>query len=169
MHTCRYVIFESCQLSLQKIIQRENHTLLLSNEKIILQIAEGLDYIHSLGFVHGGIKPENVLISFDGLIVKLSDFGLTKEDQQYSVSVESIKERVSWTAPEVLAMHKFDSKQCTPHSDIFSAGCVLFFFFMKGNHPFGKNDLEVRENILDYFVKNANSKSICCVRGLSNC
>ena len=46
----------------------------------LLQFAEGLDYIHSLGVVHGNINPSCILAGIDGMI-KICDFSLSfKED-----------------------------------------------------------------------------------------
>ena len=47
-------------------------------ERILTQICEGLAYMHAAGWVHGDIKPANVLLMPDGS-VRLSDFGLTAE------------------------------------------------------------------------------------------
>lgn len=40
--------------------------------------AEGLHYLHSLNLVHWDLKPNNILISYDGT-TKLSDMGLSKQ------------------------------------------------------------------------------------------
>lgn len=49
--------------------------------KLILQVADALKYLHSLGITHRDIKPQNILVlgrkaSFH---VKLSDFGISKD------------------------------------------------------------------------------------------
>lgn len=44
-------------------------------DRVITQICEGLTYLHAEGWVHGDLKPANVLIMPDGS-VRLADFGL---------------------------------------------------------------------------------------------
>lgn len=46
--------------------------------RLVVGICEGLAHLHGSGWVHGDLKPENVLIMADGS-VRLSDFGLATE------------------------------------------------------------------------------------------
>jgi serine/threonine protein kinase len=46
--------------------------------RILTEICEGLAYMHSVGWVHGDLKPGNVLVMTDGS-VRLADFGLATE------------------------------------------------------------------------------------------
>ncbi|MEU5110877.1 protein kinase [Streptomyces longwoodensis] len=46
-------------------------------ERILTEICEGLAHLHGLGWVHGDLKPDNVLLMADGS-VRLSDFGLAR-------------------------------------------------------------------------------------------
>ncbi|MFV0131984.1 serine/threonine-protein kinase [Streptomyces sp. HMX87] len=46
--------------------------------RLLTEVCEGLAHLHGLGWVHGDLKPDNVLIMADGS-VRLSDFGLSAE------------------------------------------------------------------------------------------
>ncbi|RXW14820.1 hypothetical protein EST38_g11034 [Candolleomyces aberdarensis] len=45
--------------------------------KIVQQLANGLSHMHSLGLVHGDLKPDNFRVTDDG-VVKIIDFGLSR-------------------------------------------------------------------------------------------
>lgn len=45
--------------------------------RLLCEITEGLEYLHSRDIVHGDLRGANVLISEDG-VARLSDFGLSK-------------------------------------------------------------------------------------------
>ncbi len=65
-----------------------------------------------------------------------------------------------WMAPEILDYinHRIPST-FTASTDVFSAGC-LFFYFLTGFHPFGKNIFtDVPQNILLNNAVNFNDKS----------
>lgn len=46
-------------------------------QQIVQPITEALDYMHSLGLVHGNLKPSNILIDTQGQPL-LTDFGYTQ-------------------------------------------------------------------------------------------
>ncbi|MEV7673061.1 serine/threonine-protein kinase [Streptomyces sp. NPDC088752] len=46
--------------------------------RLLTEVCEGMAHLHGLGWVHGDLKPDNVLIMADGS-VRLADFGLSVE------------------------------------------------------------------------------------------
>lgn len=46
--------------------------------RISIQVASGLEYLHSHHLVHRDVAARNCLVA-KGLIVKLSDFGMTRD------------------------------------------------------------------------------------------
>lgn len=49
-----------------------------------------MEHVHSLGFIHRDIKPDNILISADGHI-KLTDFGLVRHVISNVIQTETNK------------------------------------------------------------------------------
>lgn len=48
--------------------------------RVFMQILDALEYIHSLQLVHNDIKLDNIMITTNGINVKLIDFGLSNTD-----------------------------------------------------------------------------------------
>ncbi len=96
---------------------------------VLLQIASGLDYIHSKKLVHRDIKPDNILISLTIPVkMKLSDFGLCKKVSPRGTFAQSgLRGTLNWMAPELLEiMHNpdYDTNDLprgTIESDTFAA------------------------------------------------
>ncbi|XP_057370166.1 serine/threonine-protein kinase/endoribonuclease IRE1-like [Daphnia carinata] len=108
------------------------------------QMLEGLAFIHSRNYVHRDVKPNNILISSSGGL-KIADFGfckLVRSTEAFSMSAAGIG-TAGWMAPELLKnMQDLENGRnaalhATTAIDVFSLGCVFFFFFTKGTHPFG--------------------------------
>jgi serine/threonine protein kinase len=86
---------------------------------IIFQIATSLEYIHSHGFFHRDVKPENILI-WKKTTVKLGDFGLVKEIRHPTPFTEYVATRW-YRAPE----NVLGSRSYNYPVDIFALGCIM--------------------------------------------
>ena len=85
-----------------------------------------MQYLHEMGISHNDIKPENILITDEG-VVKLCDFGLVNRDE---VNSRVIGTPEYWP-PE--AHHGIAVKGM--QADVFALGIVLFGMVL-GRPPF---------------------------------
>ncbi|KIM90339.1 hypothetical protein PILCRDRAFT_812075 [Piloderma croceum F 1598] len=115
---------------------------------LIIDIAEGLDYLHTSRprIIHGDIKGVNILIT-PSRRACLADFGLaTTKDSLYPVtSAASRNGTMRWLAPELLDPDINDASCVnTLASDVFAYACVCYEIF--------SGQLPLNEIIHDYRI-----------------
>ncbi|KAF9643599.1 kinase-like protein [Thelephora ganbajun] len=88
---------------------------------LLLDIAEGLSFLHSCNIVHGDLKGPSILVDDSGRAC-LTDFDHATVTPDLE-SIEPVRERYSirWTAPEILRGEACISKE----TDIYSFGMVV--------------------------------------------
>src|SRR5437868_2677841 len=91
---------------------------ILETIDIFVQVAQGLQAMHTLGFVHCDIKPNNILRSDTGK-VKVIDFG-------QSCKIGTIKERIQGT-PDFIAPEQVARRPVTIQTDVFNLGATLYW------------------------------------------
>ncbi|KDQ18633.1 hypothetical protein BOTBODRAFT_29017 [Botryobasidium botryosum FD-172 SS1] len=119
--------------------------------KLLLQIANGLQYLHTLEhpIVHGDLKGSNILISDTG-DARIADFGLSYRPTAESMDECSLTWHTAgnprWQAPELLTA---DAESRTTKSDIFALGRVIIEAFTL-EIPFAdiKNNVTVATKVL---------------------
>ncbi len=93
-------------------------------ESVIEQSAQGLEHLHSHGWIHRDVKPDNLLINEQGEI-KLIDFAIAQKMKRGLGRLLSGKGRVqgtrSYMSPEQIRNESLDFR-----SDIYSFGCFLY-------------------------------------------
>ncbi|KIO28627.1 hypothetical protein M407DRAFT_71576, partial [Tulasnella calospora MUT 4182] len=98
--------------------------------RLIVEIAEGLGYLHLCGIVHGDLKGNNVLISADGHAL-ICDFGLAKHVSSRTSTAIRGAGTLLWQSPELL----MDSSRRTFQSDVYAFGMTIYEI-LAGKLPF---------------------------------
>lgn len=127
-----YIVMEYIDgQNLKEIIKNEGTLDEYTALDITKQIAMALSAAHRKGIIHRDIKPHNILISNEGRVVKVADFGIAKAVSNSTMTnIGSIIGSVHYFSPEQ-AKGKFVSN----NADLYSLGIVLYEMII-GKVPF---------------------------------
>ncbi|KIP02523.1 hypothetical protein PHLGIDRAFT_130695 [Phlebiopsis gigantea 11061_1 CR5-6] len=124
-----YIILEFCENgSLHNICKRFGKFPETLVGVYVLQVLEGLLYLHDQGVIHRDIKGANILTNKDGC-VKLADFGVAQNTAGAAKDNEVVGSPY-WMAPEVI-----EQSGATTASDIWSVGCTVIEL-LEGKPPY---------------------------------
>ncbi|MFG2482662.1 serine/threonine-protein kinase [Streptomyces virginiae] len=97
-------------------------------------LASALAEIHRAGLIHRDLKPDNVLLTEDG--VRVIDLGIARVTEAEAEGDTGLT-RTGWVigSPSFMSPEQAESKPLTPASDVFSLGSMLVMAFT-GSSPF---------------------------------
>jgi len=106
-------------------------------KKISWQVLRGIEFCHANNIIHRDVKPENILVSKDG-VVKLCDFGFARSLAGPGAMYTDYVATRWYRAPELLV----GDTQYGPPVDVWALGCV--FAEMLTCRPLwpGKSDID---------------------------
>ncbi|MGN9759360.1 protein kinase domain-containing protein [Streptomyces sp. SD31] len=116
---------------------------------LVAQICEGVAHLHHAGWVHGDLKPANVLLMADGS-ARLADFNMAAElDGTHAYSPAFTTS--DYTPPELLWAEVGErGHQTRPTADIWAFG-IIAHLVLTGSLPFpGTNPTARREAVQRY-------------------
>ena len=117
-----YIFLEASVAGDLFALLRAQDALLLEGQARVLVgcLASAIGYVHSVGWMYRDLKPENVVMSPDGL-VRLVDFGLTKRANEPSYTLCGTAE---YLAPEMIQLQgerSFGPRRAKPRLRPFDA------------------------------------------------
>ncbi|KAK9812659.1 hypothetical protein WJX72_001473 [[Myrmecia] bisecta] len=134
-----YIVMERCESSLEDKhaclweLLNSSFTMGLSSVlKTLVEVVVGLEYLHSIGIVHGDLKCSNILCQTSladrrEFRCKISDFGLSRFIKMGSKGHTDRPGAVLFAAPE-----KMLSGYMCATGDVFSFGMIAWFLISKG-------------------------------------
>ena len=94
------------------------------NEKqiksVLIDICDGLNYMHQRGIIHCDLKPENIMITANDYKAKIIDIGLP--ETEYKSDRELLIKENEFIAPELIKGEEGDQR-----SDVYSLGKIIEF------------------------------------------
>ncbi|MGP0067977.1 MAG: protein kinase domain-containing protein [Isosphaeraceae bacterium] len=122
----------------------------------IAALADAVNHAHERGILHRDIKPDNVILdgevgggpSLDGVIPRLTDFGLAKlvEETGDATRSDARLGTPNYMAPEQAAGRRSD---VGPATDVYALGATLYEI-LAGRPPFrGETDAETLRLVLE--------------------
>ncbi|EGD82696.1 TK/HMTK protein kinase [Salpingoeca rosetta] len=138
------VVLEYCQYGdlsdVLKACRKKGMQLRFAEQlHLIKQLASGMQYIASRGFVHMDLAARNCLLHRNS-VLKVADFGLTHkhdEGKTYYKQRGVLKLSVRW-----LAIDAFDHKIFSEKSDVWSYGVTVWEVFTYSKQPYTGNKLQ---------------------------
>ena len=97
-------------------------------------MTSALYYLHENNIIHRDIKPQNILLSANG-VIKICDFGFARFFDNKTM-ITSIKGTPLYMAPELLSEYPYNKK-----ADLWSLGVILYELFV-GQPPFYTNSFQ---------------------------
>jgi serine/threonine protein kinase len=117
--------------SLREIIDHEGPFHPDDVAALVGQITDALDYAAQRSVPHGGIRPETIIVDYDGTVL-ISDFGIGPVLDGLD---DPSPDLIAYRAPEILA-----GLDPSPAADIYALG-VIAYEMLTGELPFDGNDV----------------------------
>ncbi len=130
-----------------------NETLIL---QLLVDILEGLKYLHEQGMAHRDLKPKNILLNNDNghLVAKIADFGISKKITDSSNTASSqLLGSIEYMAPEQFNSGRYGiNGRLATNVDLWSLGVIMHQLMTRrtpfGNRSEGISQEQILNNIL---------------------
>jgi serine/threonine protein kinase len=127
--------------NLNAIIEKEGRVPLWRAVPLFIDVAKGLAHAHARDLIHRDIKPDNIMLTRDG-VPKVADLGLAKETtaDRSAITESGTALGTAYYMPPEQAR---DAKRADQRSDVYALGAT-FYHAVTGRVPFeGDSFVEV--------------------------
>jgi serine/threonine-protein kinase len=93
---------------------------------IFIQVASALGHMHTRGFVHADMKPNNILVA-PGPIAKIIDLG-------QACAMGTVKPRIQGT-PDYIAPEQVHRRALNERTDVYNLGATMYFTLTRRTIP----------------------------------
>jgi serine/threonine-protein kinase len=147
--------------SIRDILNAEGLLAPAQAADVLGQTLAALDHAHRQGIVHRDVKPENLMVTRDG-VVKVADFGLARAYADAQIThAGTVTGTVQYLAPEQLQGEPAD-----PRTDLYSLGIVAYEL-LTGQVPFGgETPMAIAYKHLRERVPRASARNPAVTKGL---
>jgi eukaryotic-like serine/threonine-protein kinase len=121
--------------SLSETLEAEGPMAVDRAARIGIQVLEALDYAHSNGVLHRDVKPGNVMLVGDQVV--LTDFGIALIDGDSVLTATGQLPGV----PEYISPERIKGAEAESASDLWSVGIMLYGMVV-GRTPFSREDVQ---------------------------
>lgn len=151
--------------NLMHVLKAEITIPLSVKGRIIMEIIEGMCYLHGEGVIHKDLKPENILVD-DNFHIKIADLGvasfktwskLTKEEHNEQRKADSLSKKNGGTLYYMAPEHLNDiNARPSEKSDVYSFAIVLWAIFAN-KEPY---ENAINEQQLLICIKSGNRPNV---------
>jgi serine/threonine-protein kinase len=108
--------------------------------KLASRLCDTLAYLHEQGVTHRDLKPQNIMMCYDGTI-RLMDFGIARGGEGRRITYTGFTPAMG--TPDYMAPEQVKGKRGDARTDIYSLGAILYEM-LTGHQPFeGENPLVI--------------------------
>ena len=151
-----YIVMEKCDENLFDYLQKNEGMSESKIKEILLELNVAFKKMYLKNIIHRDLKPENIFIKYNknnkDFIVKLGDFGLSREYKQKKFS--TLKGTYLYMAPEIekayINKSNYDPNKC----DLWAIGLIIYYLrfkdipiyaFILGNIPTKFDDNNIND------------------------
>lgn len=110
---------------------------------ILAQFSEGVEFLHSLNFIHRDVHPSRIQ-QFEGGKIKFNPIGLPYNFKKL-LKRDNFSGHINYSPPELI----LENNEFTTKVDAWAVGCCLYYLIMKKDPFDGKDPKQIKQNIMN--------------------